>query len=97
MTLGMMADSIVVNTQKYVGAENFFLLMRGTNTGFRNSEIVVYRTVFDGVSYINANTVYVGRNETVQFITSRAGNDLQIEDRTAHVTFLQGLALIPDF
>lgn len=97
LTLAAAANAVVRNMQSYVGEQNFVLLMRGTNTGIRDSEIVVYLARIDGIPFIYANTIYVGRSETIQMVTWRISAELTAEDRSAHLDFGRGLVLMPSF
>lgn len=97
LTLSAAADAVASNMQVYVGEQNFELLMRGTNTEIRDSEIIVYQARIEGIPFIYANTIYVGRNETIQMVTWRISEELTADDRSAHLDFGNGLVLMPSF
>ena len=89
MTLKDAADTIVKYAGTDRGAEfqNFVLLMRGTNQNINDSEIIVFKVAILGIPYIFANTLYVGRNESIQLITWRIAKEATVEDRAAHLDF----------
>lgn len=97
LTLPAAADAVVRNMRESVNTGNFELLVRGTNSGLRDSEVIVYRATLHGIPFVFANTVYVGRNETIQNVTWRINNELAVEDRAAHLDFARGLVLMPNF
>ncbi len=97
LTLSAAADAVTRNMQDSVGGGDFEVLMRGTNSGIRSSEIVVYRAQLEGIPFIFANTIYVGKNETIQMVTWRISDELTAEDRAAHLDFGRGLVLMPSF
>ncbi len=99
VTLKDAANTIVqyVGTARGAEFQNFVLLMRGTNQNINDSEIIVYKVAILGIPYIFANTLYVGRNESIQLITWRIAKELTVEDRAAHLDFLQGLVIMPSF
>lgn len=97
LTLATAADFVVANMQNTVGADNFNLLMRGTNSDIRDSEIVVYQATIEGIPFVYANTIYVGQNETIQLVTWRIASELDVSDRSAHLDFGLGLVLMPSF
>ncbi len=99
VTLKDAANTIVQygGTARGTEFQNFVLLMRGTNQNINDSEIIVYKVAILGIPYIFANTLYVGRNESIQLITWRIAKELTVEDRAAHLDFLQGLVIMPSF
>ena len=99
VTLKDAADTIVKYAGTDRGAEfqNFVLLMRGTNQNINDSEIIVFKVAILGIPYIFANTLYVGRNKSIQLITWRIAKEATVEDRAAHLDFLQGLVIMPSF
>lgn len=97
LMLAAAADAVVRNMQVSVGEQSFELLMRGTNTGIRDSEIIVYQARIEGIPFIYANTIYVGRNQTIQMVTWCISEELTVDDRSAHLDFGRGLVLMPSF
>lgn len=97
LTLSAASDAVIRNMRDSVSGSNFELLMRGTNPGIRESEIIVYSAKLEGIPFIFANTVYVGQRETIQIITWRIAEELATEDRAAHLDFGRGLVLMPSF
>ena len=96
-TLSTAADEVIRNSQHSMGGGGFEVLMRGKNSGIRSSEIVVYRAQLEGIPFIFANTIYVGKRETIQLVTWRISDELTDEDRAAHLDFGRGLVLMPKF
>lgn len=97
LTLTAAADTIVNHMRSTVGEENFDLLVRGVNEGIRDSEILVYQARINGIPFIYANTVYVGRSETIQLVTWRISQELSADDRSAHLEVGRSLVLMPAF
>ena len=97
LTLKDAANGIVQNAGTRAGSRNFALLMRGTNQEMVDSEIIVYKVEHEGIHFIFADTLYVGRDETVQVITWRIARELSVDDRAAHLDFGQGLVIMPFF
>lgn len=97
LTLKDATDAIIQNAEKREGSHDFALLMRGTNHEILDSEIIVFKVEIGGIPFVFADTVYVGRDESIQLITWRIAREPSIEDRSAHLDFGKGLVLMPSF
>lgn len=97
LTLKDAANKIVQDAGTRAESNNFTLLMRGATQETIDSEIIVFKVEIGGIPFIFADTLLVGRNETVQILTWRIAQELSAEDRAAHLDFGQGLVLMPSF
>lgn len=73
------------------------VLLRGKNSETFNREIVVFETMIEGIPFIFANSVTVGRTETVQIVTWRVNDTLAEEDRSRHIEFGNVVRFLPGF
>lgn len=98
LTLQAASDAILTQMASNPSVGSFKLLVQGTNTNWLNeSEIMIYSASFQGVPFVFANTVFVGRSKSVQVITWRVAQTLETKDRDAHLDFGSGLVLMPAF
>lgn len=97
LSLSQVTEVLIDDMESRVDRGSLEVLVRGRNAGIRQSEIIVSRVQLDGIPFIFANTVYVGKSQTIQIITWRIAKILGQADRRTHLEFGNYLALMPDF